>query len=242
MITPKILKIRILFTFILLSIIWLTYHFMNNVVPPMALQQEEIVYGIHELNPNQILANEQKLVVTVFYESLCPDSKSFFVNHLLPSFLRAPNLFEIDLVPYGKASTQISSLGEYKFDCQHGTVECEGNKIHACAISKVQDIGTRLKIVTCMIDDNYNPFEVGKKCSEKFGVNWSSIEECANGVEGNLILKHYGDRTLSLKPRASFIPTIMLNKSRDNQPAILKNLWKEICHYYPQGSVPVCNQ
>lgn len=61
------------------------------------------------LNPEKILRHTEKILVTVFYECLCPDSRSFFLNHLLPSYQKAPDLINIDLVPYGKALVRCSS-------------------------------------------------------------------------------------------------------------------------------------
>lgn len=43
------------------------------------------------------------LPVGIYYEALCPDSRNFILQHLLPSFDKAPNSFEIEFVPYGKA-------------------------------------------------------------------------------------------------------------------------------------------
>ncbi|KAG8292501.1 antigen processing and presentation of exogenous peptide antigen via MHC class I [Homalodisca vitripennis] len=75
-------------------------------------------------------------------------------------------------------------------------------------------------------------------CSTKFGVNWSPILDCAKGKEGNDLLKEHGDSTNALNPKISFVPTILLNHKRDGQPAILKNLWKEICRILPEA--PEC--
>lgn len=43
------------------------------------------------------------IVISVFYEALCPDSRSFFTKQLLPTFEKLPHLIHINLVPYGKA-------------------------------------------------------------------------------------------------------------------------------------------
>lgn len=41
--------------------------------------------------------------VTVFYECLCPDSRSFFLHHLVPAYEKAPELVDVEYVPYGNA-------------------------------------------------------------------------------------------------------------------------------------------
>lgn len=53
------------------------------------------------------------------------------------------------------------------------------------------------------------------------------INSCANSEQGSLLLKKYGDETHRIKP--TFIPTITLNGSRENQAAMLKNFLLELC-------------
>lgn len=48
-------------------------------------------------------------------------------------------------------------------------------------------------------------------------------------MRGSELLKGYGEETHSLAPPVSFIPTIALNKSQDNQQDILKNFFKQVC-------------
>lgn len=47
------------------------------------------------------------LPVGIYYEALCPDSRNFILQHLLPSFNKAPDSFDIEFVPYGKAKVLI---------------------------------------------------------------------------------------------------------------------------------------
>lgn len=54
-----------------------------------------------------------------------------------------------------------------------------------------------------------------------------SISICANNVHGTELLREYGVETDKIKP--TFIPTITLNGSKDNQGAILKNFMLEVC-------------
>lgn len=48
-------------------------------------------------------ANKSRVMVSVYYEALCPDSRSFFVRHLLPVFEKMSSGLEVELIPYGKA-------------------------------------------------------------------------------------------------------------------------------------------
>lgn len=44
------------------------------------------------------------VLVTVYYEALCPDSKNFILKQLQSTYHKAPELIEIQFVPYGKAT------------------------------------------------------------------------------------------------------------------------------------------
>lgn len=48
------------------------------------------------------------VMVMVFYEALCPDSKHFILKQLVPTFSKAPALIDFQLVPYGKATVNFN--------------------------------------------------------------------------------------------------------------------------------------
>ena len=50
----------------------------------------------------------------------------------------------------------------YMFQCQHGPTECMGNKVHACSIKHIKDDRKLTDYIHCMIEDNYDPKEVGQ--------------------------------------------------------------------------------
>jgi len=43
-------------------------------------------------------------------------------------------------------------------------------------------------------------------------VSWKLVEECAASMEGDELLKRYGEATKALHPRVSFIPTVLLDQ------------------------------
>lgn len=234
-----LLRFKILAFIVICFILWETLrHF-----PFQDMTEQEVSYRWEAVAPSQSVNSVMSpVVLSVFYEALCPDSRSFFTKQLLPTFEKIPHLLNLDLIPYGKAKTESVGSG-YTFSCQHGPIECQANKIHACAIAKIMEPDVQLKYTTCMISDNMNPEEIGEQCAQEHNVKWKPISECAAGSEGDNLLKLHGDKTNKLHPRISFVPTILLDKERENQPALLKNLFKEVCskiHLQNLQLVPEC--
>ncbi|XP_030382810.1 gamma-interferon-inducible lysosomal thiol reductase [Scaptodrosophila lebanonensis] len=181
---------------------------------------EEINYHHAPLTP---------VVVRVFYEALCPDSKYFITRQLLPTYVVAASIMEVELIPYGKATTNIDASGNLSFDCQHGPKECEGNMYHACVAEAVEDPMVRLEIVTCMIRDNHIPKDAMHKCVKQYNIeNIDLIQKCFDSTHGAELLKLHGDATHALRPPVSFIPTVTLNGT-GRQASILKDLLSEVC-------------
>ncbi|KAH8263576.1 hypothetical protein KR044_010851, partial [Drosophila immigrans] len=170
------------------------------------------------------------VLVMVFYEALCPDSKYFITKQLLPAFKVAAPIMEVQLVPYGKAHTATDSDGKYTFECQHGLTECQANTYHACAAEIIEDPLTRLEVVTCMIRDNRHPKEAMQKCAKQHNVdNLDLIQKCYDSSHGSELMKLNGDATHALRPAVTFIPTITLDGSQGRQASILKDLLSEVC-------------
>ncbi len=86
--------------------------------------------------------------------------------------------------------------------------------------------------VQCMIADNYEPLDAAARCAKELNFDWSPVQRCVSGRQGEELLVAAGDSTLALRPKASFIPTVLLNDSQEDQKAILKNLLREVCRKY----------
>lgn len=44
------------------------------------------------------------VIVMVYYEALCPDSKHFILKQLEPAYSKASSIIDFQLIPYGKAT------------------------------------------------------------------------------------------------------------------------------------------
>ncbi|XP_012280721.1 GILT-like protein C02D5.2 isoform X2 [Orussus abietinus] len=170
----------------------------------------------------------QKVSVTVYYEALCPDSKSFVVKQLIPTYNAIPDNIQIELIPYGKAKT-FKKGDNYQFMCQHGRIECDANIVHACAIDVIKVPFVQLSYVSCMLKHNIQPLSTMKACAKTMQVDYEPILNCYRSSRGTELLAMYGEMTEALDPKMSFVPTITLDKKVDNQPAILKNLLQQVC-------------
>ena len=63
-------------------------------------------------------------------------------------------------------------------------------------------------------------------------MNWEVIRRCASGREGQDLLAAAGRDTQALRPKVSFIPTITLEGSQENQKDMLKNFLRELCRVH----------
>ncbi|GAB0096586.1 gamma-interferon-inducible lysosomal thiol reductase [Sergentomyia squamirostris] len=225
-------RIRVLVIIVCIVIFWLLIkQFLEN--------------RANELGEIVIKPSGLPVVVGVYYEALCPDSKHFVVKQLQATHDIAPQLMDIEYIPYGKASTTVKPDGSLQFDCQHGQIECEANIIHACKVEVITDPDLRLKMVTCMIRDNIVPKDAFHRCTKENNVeDADKIQKCYSGVHGKELLKMHGEKTQSLRPRMEFVPTVTLDGGQYKQSLILKNLLKEVCKVVAgRGPAPdVCTQ
>jgi len=200
-----------------------------------------------EFNSNSVVISEggdttkslvNKLTISIYYEILCPDSKHFILNQLLPVYKKfGGELLSLRFVPFGKGKVQRGGDGGgYQLSCQHGPEECHGNKLHACLTSNLKNDSLSLQIISCSME-RYKLWaattdsitKVTRECVKKY-VNGAddhdSIMFCEKGDE---LLAGHGYETLGLKPSASFIPTIGVDGSLSNQRQILRDFNSVIC-------------
>ncbi|XP_058795515.1 GILT-like protein 1 [Phymastichus coffea] len=169
----------------------------------------------------------QPILITVYYEALSPDSRDFIIQQLVPTFESLEDYIEVQLVPYGNTETIVTS-DDFVFKCQHGSLECEANIVHACSINKTTDFKKSLELIACMIKDNHHPFDILESCADGLD-EYKTMLNCAQSKEGRRLLAEYGDVTNDLDPKVTYIPTITFDYEFDNQILILKNLTKQVC-------------
>lgn len=196
-----------------------------------------------------------KVPVTVYYESLCPDSAKLITEQITPAVKgELKDYVDIKWVPFGK-STFMTQGSETNFECHHGPNECYGNKVHACALEHIQANSyqtefTResliLNFISCMMragknfDDNVYP---GARCARESTVNsWEIISNCANSTEGSTLLKKYGEMTNQFENPLTSVPVVVYRDQKD--PKISENAQKNFlgttCKYINAPQPRIC--
>ncbi|KAK3873595.1 hypothetical protein Pcinc_021400 [Petrolisthes cinctipes] len=176
--------------------------------------------------------------VSVYYETLCPDSSRFFVNQLYPVWLDLKDIMTNDINCYGKAND--TSVGDgYTFICQHGPDECEGNMMITCAKSYIPDEDKFMAFSNCIMD-RFVGTAAGQECAQEAGVtNFSEIEICYTSVEGQQLLHQVGLLQEPLDPQIYYVPWILINDvfTSEQLDAAEIDLRKVVCDAY-QGTPP----
>lgn len=201
------------------------------------------------------VANAVKVPVTIYYESLCPDSAKFITEQVYPavkSDLRDHT--EITWVPFGKSSYSTQG-SDVLFNCHHGPNECYGNKVHACAIEHIQANSyqtefTResltLDFINCMMKagsnfpDNVYP---GARCARDNHIStWENIQQCANSTEGSQLLMKHGQTTMAFQNPLISVPTVVFKQQYDlkvNERA-QNDFVGTLCKYVSQPLPRIC--
>ncbi|XP_055300975.1 GILT-like protein 1 [Sitodiplosis mosellana] len=173
-----------------------------------------IVYAIFLFAPNVFAQN--KVHVTVFYESLCPDSIRFIKNQLEPNYNNFAPFIDIEFIPFGKSKSFAQGNG-IGFTCQHGPDECAGNKIHSCGLRASQTQAEQVEFVTCQMSYGVEGSDL---CSEQARLPYEEILECYTSELGTRLQLDAEVKTKQLaSPREmlSFVPTIIYNHQYDHE-------------------------
>uniref|UniRef100_T1H4F7 Gamma-interferon-inducible lysosomal thiol reductase n=1 Tax=Megaselia scalaris TaxID=36166 RepID=T1H4F7_MEGSC len=143
---------------------------------------------------------QQKIDVTILYESLCPDSISFFRDQLRPNYEYFKNFININLIPFGK-SQSFKNGGE--FICQHGPAECELNRIQSCMLQNADNKDQQVYFAICQMSGRAE--KTGKACAKRVGIP-QNIDTCMDTESGTVLQLDAEQITSSFAPK--FIPTI----------------------------------
>ncbi|KAH9529366.1 GILT-like protein 1 [Dermatophagoides farinae] len=201
-------------------------------------QHEQIINNNHSGN-NSI---KSKVKIDVYYETLCPDSIQFLLHQLVTNYDRIKEKVDLHMYPFGKAQF-FESGNSYEFYCQHGPKECRGNMIHCCVLDQnSHDIS--FPFIKCMEKELYGLRRpdinvVSQKCANWTNIDWKYVDECASGNRGKQLLVEAGRKTKAIKPKISFVPTIIFNEKysdRIQNQALYGDFVKLIENHYNKNN------
>ncbi|XP_030479737.1 gamma-interferon-responsive lysosomal thiol protein [Cannabis sativa] len=189
------------------------------------------------INPYGCVGSNNKVQVSLYYESLCPYCANFIVNHLVKLFQNGLiSTVDLRLVPWGNASPNPDG----SISCQHGVDECLLNTIEACTITVYPDVNRHFRFIHCVerlsLQNRHNEWQ---NCFQISGLGTVPID-CYNIGYGNVIEHRYGNETAMLKPAHRFVPWVIVNNKPIQEDYI--NFMAYICKAYKETSKPeACN-
>lgn len=191
-----------------------------------------------------IALRSEKVVVEIYYESLCPDSLELLTGSFLKAW-RAKELREhmdVRLYPFGNADMHSEEDVDKEFkvkhpdanypliDCQHGEEECLGNMIQACAVKKLQMIKS-VNFILCMAAQGAHADikTSSSDCAGKLGVDMNGITDCVGSEEGHQLMAHLGRKSLDPQLQRTYVPFVLLN-GKHEKAADENDFLRPFCH------------
>uniref|UniRef100_G3NZR6 Gamma-interferon-inducible lysosomal thiol reductase n=1 Tax=Gasterosteus aculeatus aculeatus TaxID=481459 RepID=G3NZR6_GASAC len=189
-----------------------------------------------ELNATRTNQAAPPVSVTLYYESLCPDSRVFITQQLFPTWTMLQDIMTVTLVPYGNAMENPSASSP--FICQHGEAECRGNLIEACMIHLTGP--SAFQIIYCM-ESAENVLNAAQPLYAP-AVSWSSVDACSRGGLGRQLMHAYAAMTRALHPAHTHVPWLTVNGeyTEENEDKVLSSLFHFVCRLYKGVKPPVC--
>jgi len=178
-------------------------------------------------------AKNQKVQLTVLYESLCPDCQKFISNTLYRDvYLHFGDYVDIELVPYGNAKNKNGTI-----TCQHGEEECRINKYESCALHYIPE---PLPFVYCLETELRQGTTLDKgapKCYETLHIQphvADQVIHCANGKYGDKMQQEDAKKTDNVWPdKHEYVPWLLFNGvSLKNAQFFVNDLPSAICEWY----------
>ncbi|CAG9583149.1 unnamed protein product [Danaus chrysippus] len=150
----------------------------------------------------------QWLLLSVYYESNCPDSKAFILNQLQPAFQLLHDHMTIKFVPFGKARS--INFGDGGFQCQHGPSECLGNIMQDCSLHYMKEKPDKHKLAYVACEMKTRSASQGRfDCVQQANLPTNLIEQCIFHGKGTSF--QLESEYLTSLVNHKFIPTVTIN-------------------------------
>uniref|UniRef100_A0A0K8RMH8 Putative gamma-interferon inducible lysosomal thiol reductase n=1 Tax=Ixodes ricinus TaxID=34613 RepID=A0A0K8RMH8_IXORI len=167
-------------------------------------------YGVVQSGSSQSLSvSVKKVAVTVIYECFCPHSQEFIKSQLLPTYKKLRDHLDVTLLPFGKARLDQNGPTSNGVICEHGSAECEGNKIQMCVAQVAKETLQTIEVVACM--SSYKvPNKAARKCVKASGVSWTMVHGCVT-KNGNTYILKVAQETWKVQKNITRVPLIAVD-------------------------------
>ncbi|XP_050226686.1 gamma-interferon-responsive lysosomal thiol protein-like isoform X2 [Mercurialis annua] len=141
------------------------------------------------VSPSLVQFKAQKVVLSLYYEALCPYCRNFIIKPLAEMFQTdLISIVDLQLIPWGNANLNPNNT----ITCQHGEDECYLNTIHACAINIWPDVMKHFSLIKCMEELQHSeitthgvaPKLSWQLCADKLNLSRRFIEQCYDSGRG----------------------------------------------------------
>lgn len=162
------------------------------------------------------------------YESLCPYSRMWIIQGLVPAISALDELIDFELIPYGNFRNN---------QCHHGADECHYNRVHSCAIinsqerfslSKTNALFVKCSMINCKDDRTDDCWE---SCTSPETAE--SIHTCLTNGDAEIFNDEMRDRT---GPH-DYVPWIFINGKRVERQAFQNELCLALSDYKDEPNV-----
>ncbi|XP_053649486.1 gamma-interferon-inducible lysosomal thiol reductase isoform X1 [Cherax quadricarinatus] len=179
-----------------------------------------------------------KVKVSVYYETLCPDSQRFIVQQLYPVWRDLKDIIQLDIHSFGKT---VEYDGGSRFTCQHGSRECRANTMLTCAKKYIADESQFLDFVKCVMS-RFTGTDAGPVCANETRVEFEEIQRCYGGAEGLALQHQLSLHQAALSPSLDYVPWILVNQvfTRHQLRAAQYNLRAVVCATYEGATPAMC--
>lgn len=109
--------------------------------------------------------------------------------------------------------------------CQHGDLECKGNRFETCAIA-IGSIQTAAEFTYCY--EGTNELSNPEGCAGSVGLDWSSLSACYNSSSTDILVEAIANTTAVYAVENGWVgtPTVVLN---DQAVATTDGLLLQVC-------------
>jgi len=180
--------------------------------------------------------------VNIFSESLWPGCKNYITQEVASAFSEVPDIMDLMVYAYGNAQETKNSDGTWKYTCQHGKDECDGNILEACAISLYNKTAQWFPFVNCIEEADDAPSKVAAGCAKKAGLDYTAIAKLAASRQGNQIMHEVATTTNNLNPPHQFTPWVTMNGKPLTSKQLDDHLVKLVCQAYTGTKPKACNK